>query len=223
MSLNTDKRKTGILGGTFNPPHFAHIGMAEAAIREGGMDRVIIIPNGDPPHKRLSVGAEDRLNMARLAALEVQKRLGLKKSDSVEVSDIEISRSGFSFLASTLEELKKKYPEDRLFFIVGGDALMSMASWYKAEKIFGLADILAFKRQGGLGLSPEPALSYLEKKGARVRLLNERLPVISSTVIREKLSLGEDVSGLMPESIETYIRERGLYICGSQINGKNTG
>ena len=223
MSLNTDKRKTGILGGTFNPPHFAHIGMAEAAIREGGMDRVIIIPNGDPPHKRLSVGAEDRLNMARLAALEVQKRLGLKKSDSVEASDIEISRSGFSFLASTLEELKKRYPEDRLFFIVGGDALMSMASWYKAEKIFELADILAFKRQGGLGLSPEPALSYLEKKGARVMLLNERLPVISSTVIREKLSRGEDVSGLIPESIETYIRERGLYICGSQINGKNTG
>lgn len=223
MSLNTDKRKTGILGGTFNPPHFAHIGMAEAAIREGGMDRVIIIPNGDPPHKRLSVGAEDRLNMARLAALEVQKRLGLKKSDSVEASDIEISRSGFSFLASTLEELKKRYPEDRLFFIVGGDALMSMASWYKAEKIFELADILAFKRQGGLGLSPEPALSYLEKKGARVMLLNERLPVISSTAIREKLSRGEDVSGLIPESIETYIRERGLYICGSQINGKNTG
>ncbi len=222
MSLNTDKRKTGILGGTFNPPHFAHIGMAEAAIREGGMDRVIIIPNGNPPHKRLSVGTEDRLNMAGLAALEVKKRLGLKKSGDVEVSDIEISRSGFSFLVNTLEELKRRHPEDRLHFIVGGDALMSMASWYGADRIFEIADILAFRRQGSLGLSPEPALNYLEKKGARVRLLNERLPVISSTEIRDKLSRGEAVSGLMPESIEAYIRERGLYICGSQINGRNT-
>lgn len=213
MSPSQKKRKIGILGGTFNPPHFAHIAMAEAAVRDGGMDRVIFIPNGDPPHKRLSVAADDRLMMTRLAAeaaVTLLKKDGLQ-NPQIEVSDIEISRPGFSFLVNTLEELKGIYPDDSLFFIVGGDALMSISSWYGADRIFKLADILAFRREGGLSLSPESAVRYLEKRGASVTLLDTGLPMISSSQIRRLLQGKDDISGLVPESIAEYISARKLY------------
>lgn len=213
MSSAKKSKKIGILGGTFNPPHFAHIAMAAAAVRDGGMDKVILIPNGDPPHKRLSVSSADRLMMTGLAAAEASELLGVKDSvePQIEVSDIEISRPGFSFLVNTLEELKSIYPDDRLFFIVGGDALMSISSWYGADRIFRLADILAFKREGGLNLNPASAVRYLEKNGAAVTLLDTRLPMISSSQIRELIKNGGDISGLVPESIASYIKDKKLY------------
>ena len=213
MSSAKESKKIGILGGTFNPPHFAHIAMAAAAVRDGGMDKVILIPNGDPPHKRLSVSSADRLMMTKLAAAETSKLLGVTDSGvpQIEVSDIEISRPGFSFLVNTLEELKGIYSDDSLFFIVGGDALMSISSWYGADRIFRLADILAFKREGGLNLNPASAVRYLEKKGAAVTLLDTRLPMISSSQIRELIKDGGDISGLVPESIAGYIIDKKLY------------
>ncbi len=213
MSSAKESKKIGILGGTFNPPHFAHIAMAAAAVRDGGMDKVILIPNGDPPHKRLSVSSADRLMMTKLAAAETSKLLGVTDSGEpqIEVSDIEISRPGFSFLVNTLEELKGIYSDDSLFFIVGGDALMSISSWYGADRIFRLADILAFKREGGLNLNPASAVRYLEKKGAAVTLLDTRLPMISSSQIRELIKDGGDISGLVPESIAGYIIDKKLY------------
>ena len=213
MSSAKESKKIGILGGTFNPPHFAHIAMAAAAVRDGGMDKVILVPNGDPPHKRLSVSSADRLMMTKLAAAETSKLLGVTDSGEpqIEVSDIEISRPGFSFLVNTLEELKCIYSDDRLFFIVGGDALMSISSWYGADRIFRLADILAFKREGGLNLNPASAVRYLEKRGAAVTLLDTRLPMISSSQIRELIKDGGDISGLVPESIAGYIIDKKLY------------
>ena len=213
MSSAKESKKIGILGGTFNPPHFAHIAMAAAAVRDGGMDKVILIPNGDPPHKRLSVSSADRLMMTKLAAAETSKLLGVADcgEPQIEVSDIEISRPGFSFLVNTLEELKGIYSDDSLFFIVGGDALMSISSWYGADRIFRLADILAFKREGGLNLNPASAVRYLEKKGAAVTLLDTRLPMISSSQIRELIKDGGDISGLVPESIAGYIIDKKLY------------
>ena len=213
MSSAKESKKIGILGGTFNPPHFAHIAMAAAAVRDGGMDKVILIPNGDPPHKRLSVSSADRLMMTKLAAAETSKLLGVTDSGEpqIEVSDIEISRPGFSFLVNTLEELKGIYSDDSLFFIVGGDALMSISSWYGADRIFRLADILAFKREGGLNLNPASAVRYLEKRGAAVTLLDTRLPMISSSQIRELIKDGGDISGLVPESIAGYIIDKKLY------------
>ena len=213
MSSAKESKKIGILGGTFNPPHFAHIAMAAAAVRDGGMDKVILIPNGDPPHKRLSVSSADRLMMTKLAAAETSKLLGVTDSGEpqIEVSDIEISRPGFSFLVNTLEELKGIYSDDSLFFIVGGDALMSISSWYGADRIFRLADILAFKREGGLNLNPASAVRYLEKRGAAVTLLDTGLPMISSSQIRELIKDGGDISGLVPESIAGYIIDKKLY------------
>lgn len=208
MNHTVKKRKTGILGGTFNPPHIAHIEMARAAVETEGMNRVILIPNGDPPHKAVTVSAEDRLNMTRLAADELKDIIG---EGRIMVSDIEISRPGYSFLVNTIEQLKQEYPEDELYFIAGGDAVMSIASWYGAKRIFELADVLAFRRAGGIGSDISSALKYLERRGARVHAAKHELPAISSSEIRELIANGSDISEKVPRSVAEYISEKKLY------------
>ena len=208
MRPGINTKKTGILGGTFDPPHNAHMGMALAAVEQCGFDRVILIPNGDPPHKNVRVASADRLMMTKLAAREFKERLG---SDCIEVSDIEISRPGYSFLVNTIEQLKAELPEDELYFMAGGDAIMSMASWVGAARIFELANILAFKRAGSLGNDIASAVRYLERRGAKVELAEAELPQISSTDIRRLITEGADVSSLVPKTVAEYIKENNLY------------
>lgn len=237
--------KTGILGGTFDPPHNAHIMMAAAAFEEAGLDRVILMPNGDPPHKKARVSASCRLKMTRLAAEEILKLLnkagkaaagdvngfinenedigrvnncGCGKNGSaagkkaeILVSDLEIVKNGPSFLADSIEEISRIYPEDELYFIAGGDAVSSMASWYKAERIFERATILAFKRKGPLNLNLEPAVRYLERRGAKVVLVDRELPDISSTGIRRLIADGRPYEEYLPETVSRYIKENKLY------------
>ena len=237
--------KTGILGGTFDPPHNAHIMMAVAAIEEAGLDRVILMPNGDPPHKKARVSASCRLKMTRLAAEEILKLLNKAgkaaagdvngfinenedigkandcgcgknepaagKKTEILVSDLEIIKTGPSFLADSIEEISRLYPEDELYFIAGGDAISSMASWYKAERIFEKASILAFKRKGPLNLNIEPAVRYLERRGAKVVLVDCELPDISSTEIRRLITDGRPYEKYLPETVSRYIKENKLY------------
>ena len=221
-------RKIGILGGTFNPPHMAHLNMARAAVTEGGMDEVIWIPNGDPPHKKPEISAGDRLMMTRLAVADEAR---------MSVSDIEISRPGRSYMAETLELLSAEHPDDKLFLICGEDMLAGLASWYRAAKIFELADILAFRRENGSseknGSSGEASFevifeagidqtaAFLERHGARVHVMKTVLPDISSTALRAALAVTNGSGGrsekipelrtLIPETVLCYIIENRLY------------
>lgn len=206
--------KTGILGGTFDPPHNAHIMMAVTALEEAGLDRIILMPNGDPPHKKARVSASCRLKMTRLAAEEIMRLLNKErvgKKSEILVSDLEIVKTGPSFLADSIEEISRAYPEDELYFIAGGDAISSMASWYKAERIFKRAAILAFKRKGPLNLNLEPAVRYLERRGAKVVLVDCELPDISSTEIRRLIADGRSYEEYLPETVSRYIEENKLY------------
>src|SRR5262245_58651421 len=107
--------KLGILGGSFNPVHFGHLAMAEAARRAHGLDRVLLVPAAQPPHKREDLApAEDRLAMVRLA---VEGREGL------EASGLELERPGPSFTVDTLAELRRRLPAAELYFIIGADSI----------------------------------------------------------------------------------------------------
>lgn len=216
-------KKTGILGGTFNPPHTAHLNMARAALTEAGLDEVIWIPNGDPPHKVPGISASDRLRMAELAVMGEPR---------MTVSDIEISRPGRSYMAETLEILSGREPDTKYYLICGEDMLSGLASWYRAARIFELADILAFQRKGGSERRSEIAggeslevkfeaeigetVRFLERYGARIRVLETRLPDISSTALRKALAesgvKAGKLSALIPKAVLSYILEHGLYI-----------
>ena len=120
--------KIAIYGGAFNPVHKEHINIALAAKRELGLDKVIVIPTFKSAHKSgtLTARAKDRLDMCRLA---------FEKYDGFEVSDCEIKRGGVSYSYVTCRRFKKLYPDDELYFIMGGDMIKSFPNWKEPEEI----------------------------------------------------------------------------------------
>ncbi len=196
--------RIGILGGTFNPIHNAHLEMARFARAAASLDRVLFMVAANPPHKRVEddVPAEERFDLVRLA---------VRDEAGVEACDMELKRSGKSYTCETLRELKRTSPEAELFLIVGSDMLQDMTDWFHPAEIFGLAEVLCVRRRG-LEDGDEAAAAELRRRfGARITVLNERAAPISSTEVRERLCDGLDVSGLLPESVEQACYESGVY------------
>ena len=198
--------RIGIYGGAFNPIHNGHLHIVRDFIRALGLDFVLLIPTGVSPHKAAaaqSASAEDRLAMCRLACAGLQK---------IRVSDCEIRRKGKSYTADTITELKKQYPNDELFLLMGEDMFLTLGRWYRPETIFSLASVCTTPRSpDGLDALRQKALEYTGQFQARCFL--EHIPYlpISSTQVRQAVARGEDVSGLVPQAVATYMKERGLY------------
>lgn len=190
----------GIYGGTFNPIHNGHLHLIRAACAQLSFDRLLVVPANIPPHKAATdlASNRDRLEMARLATAGMP---------GVWVSDIELRARGKSYTVLTLERLRALFPECRFTLLMGADMLESFDRWHRWRDILKLADIAAFARNEG-------EESLLERKAAligRARVVRvEPLP-LSSTLVREKVRRGEDISGLVPEPVAAYIYEKGLY------------
>ena len=200
--------KIGILGGTFDPIHYAHLLLAEEAKSAFSLDKVLLMPSGHSYMKeemgKKVTKASDRLTMARLSAL------GEK---GLFVSDMEIRREGNTYTADTLEALAKENPDAVYYFIVGADTLCNMHTWYKPETIFALAEICVAVREDQVEeeILQETIERLQREYGARIH----RLPIlsvgISSTLIRDRVARGESIHFLTPAAVESYILEKGLY------------
>jgi nicotinate-nucleotide adenylyltransferase len=192
-------KRLGIFGGTFNPPHLAHLIAAERAVEEYSLDKLLFIPANIPPHK---VGheiapADDRLAMIRLAAQD---------NAHFEISDIELKREGKSYTIDTLRELKGIYSPDSLYLFIGMDMFAIFDSWYKAEEILSLATVVVMLR-------PTHDIKAIDSKMRdSVQIMSLPLLEISSTDIRERVSQEKSIQYLVPECVRAYIEERGLYI-----------
>ncbi len=195
--------KIGILGGTFDPIHNAHVEIAENAYKQFGLDKVWIMPTPCPPHKDKTniTPVEDRVNMINLA---------IEKINGLEFCDFELHREEPVYSADTLTELKEKYPDDKFYFIIGSDSLESFASWNKPEVIVDKAQLLVVKRgEKDSDLDFEKLVAELEDK------FEIMIPCIvmdemyeSSTEIRTgEQSLEHSV----PEKVYQYILEHNLY------------
>lgn len=198
----TDKA-WGILGGTFDPVHLAHIRLAEHAFRELELEKVIFIPAYIPPHKtdRAITDKRHRLEMTRLAVEDYKE---------FEVSDMELRLSGASYTARTLTLLAGQH--ERLVFILGADSFMALDGWYRPEIIFARAEIACACRDGiDIGTLKDRADFYREKYGAVTHLLHMDDTDISSTEIRRLIANGQDISGYVPAAVCEYIRGNGLY------------
>ena len=198
--------KIGIYGGSFNPPHLGHMAAAKAAMAELGLDRLLIVPACDPPHKALPEGSatpSQRLEMASLMAEQI----------GAECWNVEISRKGISYTVDTLEEAHALWPEAELWLLVGADMFLSLHTWRKPERILELAGICAFCRDKA---DPERLLAdqqaYLERQySARTVLVkNQDVVEISSTRIRESLITGNGREYLH-QIIYGYILREKLY------------
>ena len=203
--------KIGVYGGTFNPPHLGHLTAARAVFELLGLDLLLLIPAGLPPHKALPTGsptAEQRLEMTRLAG----EQLGL--GNKVCTLDIELERGGRSFTSDTLAQLKEQYPDSELWLLMGTDMFLTLQAWHEPEKILSLAGIAAFGRTEE---DTEELFSaqrnYLYQTYPQARVFTLTIPGVidvSSTELREKLAKGEGGNLLAP-AVYGYILREGLY------------
>ncbi len=198
--------KIGIMGGTFDPLHFGHLSLAEAVRDELELDRVIFIPAGKPPHKENeNLGSsEDRYNMTLL---------GCKDNPFFEVSKIELEREGKSYSVDTMRELKGLYPEGtEFYFILGADSLMDLEKWREPQTLLSMCSFAAVARPGYKNKKTEAQIKKLrEKYNADIRHIESSRLEISSTDIRNKISLGKSAKYSVPEEVLKYIEDKGLY------------
>lgn len=194
--------KIGIMGGTFNPPHNAHLLIAEFAREQYGLGRVIFITGGNPPHKSGAVSAEHRFVMTRLA---------IAGNDAFTDDSFEIDRSEKSYTVNTLEYLRGRYPSDELFFIIGEDSLNDFGKWYKPRKILGMASLLVFPRKSMTSLTAAIDAAR-EEYGDGIYPIDAPVTEFSSTDIRERIKSGRSVKYMVPDNVIEYIGENGLYV-----------
>lgn len=203
--------RIGIFGGSFNPPHMGHVLALREFLTKLALDRVVLIPAGDPPHKSLSANsptAEQRLQMSRLAVQDMER---------VVVSDIEISREGRSYTADTVALLRKDYPNDELFLLMGTDMFYSFALWYQPERIAAETKICVAYREKEQSKKLQSCAETL-RDTLRADVLfveNEYLPY-SSTSVRAMLAF-DCAQSYLPPAVLQYIRENGLYYTGSDL------
>ncbi|MGN1422744.1 MAG: nicotinate (nicotinamide) nucleotide adenylyltransferase [Oscillospiraceae bacterium] len=191
--------KTGIFGGAFNPVHNGHVRLAKEAVKQLKLKKLLIIPTFESPHKATKLAPfDDRAEMCRLAFGHIA---------GAEVSDVERRLGGTSFTINTVRELKRQFPDEQFFLLIGGDMLFSFDKWFKYEAILNEVKVCAVARGGD---SYSDMLEFANELG-RIRVLPTQAVDISSTEIREKISAGGDISGLVPESAAEYIVQHGLY------------
>ncbi len=196
--------QVGILGGTFNPPHIAHLVCAQEARWQLGLDRVLLMPVHTPPHKEApgDPGAELRFAMCEAAA---------EGDPGLEVSRLEIDRGGPSFTVDTLRAVLAGAPDDELTFVLGGDQAQGLATWREAAALPGLARLAVAEREGVgredlrerlAGLVPEDRLVFFDMP---------RLDVSSSDV-RRRVGAGRPIRHLVPDAVAHRITAEALYL-----------
>ena len=184
----------GVFGGTFDPPHIAHLVVAEHVREALCLDRILFVPSATPPHKRGRpiTPSLHRLNMLRLA---------VERNPLFDVLPYEVEKGGVSFTVDTLAELKRPAPGDGLFLLIGMDNYRDFDTWREPERILSMATVVVMTRPG-----------FVLDKGAFAgdkRII--RAMDISSTGIRERLRDGASVQSLIPERVAEYIGEHDLY------------
>ncbi len=186
--------KIGLLGGTFDPPHFGHLIMGEEARRAAELDEVWFLPTYLPPHKdRHVTDAQHRIEMLQRATFS---------NPYFRVNLIEQERMGQSYTLDTVRILKSQYPEHSFFFILGGDMVEDLPNWHRFDELKKMITFIGINRTG-----------YRLDHTSGLNLIEVRIPTIdlSSTIIRERIGEGQTCRYFMPENVRLYIEENGLY------------
>jgi nicotinate-nucleotide adenylyltransferase len=198
---HTPTLRLGLFGGTFDPVHLGHLVIAETAREAFGLDRVVWLPAGDPPHKGTDVSPQEhRYAMAVLATAG---------HPSFEVSRLELERTGPSYTLHTVEHYRAAQPGTELFFITGVDTVLELMTWHRPEEVVRLCRFIAATRPGWDPERLRKALpdAFLE----RIEVLETADIEISSTELRQRVRRGESVRYLVPDPVEAYLRKHHLY------------
>jgi nicotinate-nucleotide adenylyltransferase len=187
------KKKIGILGGTFDPPHFGHLLIASEVLHSLQLSEIWFIPNQIPPHKQSEhfTESQHRLNMLKLA---------IKDNQQFKVNTIELEREGPSYTYDTLRLLLEEFPEYEFYFIIGADMIEYLPRWHQIDEIIKLVTFVGVKRAGFKTSSIYPVTEV-------------EIPQfeVSSTMLRKRLRINGNTDYLLPENVKRYIEENHLY------------
>ncbi|MDZ7816922.1 MAG: nicotinate-nucleotide adenylyltransferase [Planctomycetota bacterium] len=198
--------RIGILGGTFDPVHYGHLHIAKKALQGSPVQRVLLMPSGNPPHKPVDriTPAHHRLEMCRIAADEF---------DDIEVSEVEINREDPCYSLDTVKLLQSKTRGVQYYYIIGADSLADLPNWYLSDQLVQTVKFIILKRPG---VDIEDAIESLtfprdKKESLRKGIVEARQLDISSTEIRKRIRQGEPVHDMVPEPVLNYINTHRLY------------
>ena len=201
-----EKNRVGIMGGTFDPIHIGHLILAQEAYEQLGLDKVLFIPAGRPPHKRDRHGATDEERIEMIA-------LAIEGDPHFELDLIEMESDALSYTCLTLEKLREAHPDDDYYLILGQDSLESFSTWYRPESIVANAHIVAADR-------PDCDQSRMQAllEESRRRFNGDFIGIgcpdiqISSHEVREKASGGKSFRYFVPDCVYDYILKKGIYL-----------
>jgi len=187
--------RIGVLGGTFDPPHLGHLIVASDAFEALSLDRFLLVPAADPPHKpgQVIATAEQRLEMVRAA---------VRDDPRFVVEDLEVRRQGVSYSVDTLRELRRRHPEDDLFFLIGADQMRTLESWREPHEVARLARLSVMAREG----EPPPADSPFPHRVVPVTRID-----LSATDVRKRIREGRSIHYLVPDAVRQVVMREGLY------------
>ena len=207
--------RIGIFGGTFNPPHKGHVRIVEKMAQEMNLDKVLIIPNKKPTHKRCDDLADNqhRLEMCKMAF----------NGPLYEVSSIEMDRESDSYTIYTLNELAEKYPDDEFFLIIGSDMFLIFNKWYKHKELLERCTLCVASRDNDDTIKQLRAYAF-DKLGIYIKELDGKhihiSPMsayeVSSSDIRARIAEGKSIYGMTEPEIIEYMEKNKLYGYGKK-------
>ena len=193
--IRTSKRdKVGILGGTFNPPHIGHLMVAEQVKDQLGLDKIFFLPTAEPPHsssKKTTIDSNIRVQMLELAT---------STNTDFEIERFEVDQGGKNYTYDTMKALIDLYPTVDFYFIVGGDMIADMSTWYRIDDLIDLVQFVGVKRPGYSADSDYPII-----------MVDVPTIDLSSSAIRKKVAMDCSIRYLVPEAVRNYIALEGLY------------
>ena len=199
-------KRYGIIGGTFDPIHYAHLYIAYEAKEQLNLDEVIFMPAEKQPLKDNKIITDSKLRYDMV-------KVAIESYNEFSVSNYEIEKGGLSFTYETLEYFKNKSAEDmELFFITGADCLVTLGKWREVEKIFSLATLVVFPRNGMSNMEMIQKKQAIEEKyNGKIIILDLKELEISSTDIRERVNQNKRIDFFVPTKVEDMIYKNGLY------------
>ena len=194
--IRTSKRdKVGILGGTFSPPHVGHLMMAEQVKDQLDLDKIFFMPTAQPPHSsvtKTTIASETRVHMLELATID---------NPDFEIERFEVDQGGKNYTYDTMKALIELYPTVDFYFIVGGDMIADMPSWYRIDELVQMVQFVGVNRPG-----------YSVETDYPIIMVDMPMTDISSSTIRKKVAQGCSIRYLVPEDVRNYIALEGLYL-----------
>jgi nicotinate-nucleotide adenylyltransferase len=200
--------RLGVFGGTFDPPHLAHQQLAQNALKSLGLERILWVLTSNPPHKEGEplTALEHRLDMA-LAAIADQPQF--------QLSRVDIDRPAPHYAVDTVHLLRSQYLGTQIVYLMGGDSLRDLPTWYMPQEFVAVCDIIGIMRRPGTEIALEAVESQIPGITPKVKFIEAPASQISSSDIRRQALQGIDYQKFLQPQVYQIITERGLYSAGS--------